>query len=60
MFADEALVGVLVRLSDPGHGDLRGRWFIEWGVGAWDLRSAAPHFADLADAEQWFRDRLAG
>jgi hypothetical protein len=58
LFADGALVALLVKLSDPGYGKRRGMWFTEWGYGPWESHGSAPLFADVDAAERWFVDRL--
>ncbi|MCJ2036170.1 hypothetical protein [Methylobacterium sp. J-068] len=56
VLADDALVGILVRLS-PDHGETAGRWFLEAGFG--ELRHPVPAaFEDLAAALAWIADRL--
>jgi hypothetical protein len=52
------LVGVLVRLEDPMHGEiLRGSWYLECGIGK--LRQApSPVFESLEFALGWIEARL--
>jgi len=47
LFADGSLVAVLVHLSEPSHGALRGTWFIEWGVGHWYSPRDPNSFTDI-------------
>jgi hypothetical protein len=52
-FANDCLIAILVCLSEPSHGTLKGRWFLECRFG--DLASArAPEtFSDIDAAEAW-------
>jgi hypothetical protein len=58
VFANDALVGVLVRLSPALHeGSAAGRWFLE---AAFPPRAAnAPTFDTLESADRWFCHRLS-
>ena len=52
-------MALLVKLSDPIHGDLIGTWFTEWGLGNPSPRGRAPAFADIDAAERWFGELIA-
>ena len=55
---DGKLVGVLVRLAAPEHGDLVGRWFLEAGFGPLrDARCLAP---TAEEAVRQLHSRVAG
>jgi hypothetical protein len=58
LFADGHLVAVIVRLSEPSHGKLRGCWFLECGFGPWYSTPSPEPFADIGAAEQWLAERL--
>jgi hypothetical protein len=46
------LVAVLVKLSGQHHGDIVGKWFLEYGFGILDKHDH-PIFDTLDDAEKW-------
>jgi hypothetical protein len=52
-FANGRLIAIIVCLSEPSHGSMTGRWFLEVRFG--DLFSArAPEtFSDIDTAEEW-------
>lgn len=57
VFADGRLAAVLVRLSDPIHGDAVGSWFLEAffeGAG-WN---GHPTFESLDAAQDWVAESL--
>ncbi len=54
---DGELAAVLVRLDDPVHGSLRGRWFLESGFGRL-AGSAREPFATLDAAQAWLRQQV--
>ena len=57
VFSDDALVAVLVRLSEQ-HEELAGQWFLETGYdGIGEVHH--PTFADLAAAQDWISQKLA-
>ncbi len=59
VFADDALVAVLVRLEDKAHGDWRGHWFLEAGFGRCNPSPQRPAFRSPDDAQNWVLGRLS-
>ena len=51
------LIAVLVRLQDPMHADLVGRWYLEAGFGPC-AEATAPTFATLDAAQDWITERF--
>lgn len=49
---DGVLVGVLVKLDDQAHGDVRGQWHFE-ATFADVEKIASPLFAEPEDAARW-------
>ncbi|GJD98079.1 hypothetical protein [Methylobacterium iners] len=56
VFADDALVAVLVQLSEA-HEDEAGMWFLEAGFGRAEA-IPQPSFATLDEAQSWIERRL--
>lgn len=58
LFADGRLVAIFVRLSDPSHGEMRGRWFLECGFGDWYSARVPEPFTTVDAAEQWLAEQF--
>jgi hypothetical protein len=54
---EQRLLAVLTHLGEQYDG-LSGHWYLEAGFGRLDARDP-PTFADLEDAQEWIRQRLA-
>jgi hypothetical protein len=54
---EQRLVAVLTHLGEQYDG-LSGHWYLEAGFGRLEARHP-PTFADLEDAQEWIRQRLA-
>ncbi|GJD89296.1 MULTISPECIES: hypothetical protein [Methylobacterium] len=55
VFRDDALIALLVRLSDNHDAD-SGKWFLEAGFGC-VAQERNPLFEDLEQAQAWFATR---
>ena len=53
LFADGRLVAIVVRLSDPSHGNMRGHWYLEWAFGDSYCAPCPEPFPDVEAAEEW-------
>jgi hypothetical protein len=54
---EQRLVAVLTHLGEQYDG-LSGHWYLEAGFGRLDVQDH-PTYADLEDAQEWIRQRLA-
>jgi hypothetical protein len=52
-FANDSLVAIIVCLSEPSHGHMKGRWFLEARFGTLSYARAPETFGDVDAAEQW-------
>jgi hypothetical protein len=57
VFDEQRLVAVLTHLGEQYDG-LSGHWYLEAGFGRLEARDP-PTFADLENAQEWIRQRLA-
>jgi hypothetical protein len=57
-FFDGRLVAIIVRLAEPSHGNMKGRWFLECGFGDWYTAPFPEPFADADAAERWLMKRI--
>ena len=57
IFADGQLTAVVVRLDACEHGHLRGKWFLEAGIGP--CNHPAPLFDLVDDALAWVASRIS-
>ena len=53
LFANDRLVAIIVCLSEPSHGSMAGRWFLEARFGELSSMRAPETFGDIDAAEGW-------
>jgi hypothetical protein len=58
LFSDGRLAAIIVRLAEPSHGNMKGRWFLECGFGDWYTAPFPEPFADADAAERWLMKRI--
>jgi hypothetical protein len=52
-FANGHLVAIIVCLTEPSHGSMAGRWFLEARFGILSYARAPETFCDIDAAEAW-------
>jgi hypothetical protein len=57
VLVDGRLAAVLTLLRDEIHGEQRGSWFLEAGMGDW-AGQQGKIFATLEQADEWLRRRI--